>query len=227
MGVMETKIVQVENDPRVINTSNEAWGRWGWSVLNVQVTHSQNTKEYQDWTQYGSNQVTVETTTINYATITYQRDKGMPNYERIAELEQEYHQVYDRTQEEFKERRAELENTKNSMPKAYEMGCGSIVSFLFSALWVACIAYVEFTGDYRYSMSDIALIAGSIIVFVVLLLRLIKCYSPENRAQIKKNAEILVEIDKGYDALNKEQRDKIEKEKSRIINEAAALLRSA
>ena len=81
MAVTETKIIQVENDSRTINASDEEWGKFGWSVLSVQVTHSQNSKDLGD---------KVETTTINYVTITYQRDKSMPNYRRIAELEEEY-----------------------------------------------------------------------------------------------------------------------------------------
>ncbi len=91
MALMETKIIQVDNDPDIINNSNEEWGYFGWSVLNVQVTHSQNTKTYtKGYLDYVSGDKTVETTTLNYATITYQRDKHMPNYQRLVALESEY-----------------------------------------------------------------------------------------------------------------------------------------
>ncbi len=81
MALMETKIIQVANDPNVINASNEEWGKFGWSVQNIQVTHSQDTKTYtKTFTDYVYGDKTVETTTINYATITYQRDKHMTNY---------------------------------------------------------------------------------------------------------------------------------------------------
>ena len=88
MAITETKIIQVNNDPSIINRANEEWGKFGWSVLSVEVTHTQNTKTYTPY--YGADHDVVETTTINYATITYQRDKQMPNYLRITELEQEY-----------------------------------------------------------------------------------------------------------------------------------------
>ncbi len=90
MGMMETKIVQVKNDPETINNCNEIWGKFGWNVLSIQVTHTQNTKTYTAWYQYNTGDATVETTTINYATITYQRDKGMENYTQLAKLENEF-----------------------------------------------------------------------------------------------------------------------------------------
>ena len=93
MAVTETKIIQVDNEPEVINQSNELWGSFGWNVLNVQVTHSQDTKTYTKGLDYYTGDKTVETTTINYATITYQRDKGIPNYRQIAALEKEYAEI--------------------------------------------------------------------------------------------------------------------------------------
>ena len=90
MAIAETKILQVENSPSVINQSNNEWGHFGWNVLGVQVTHSQDTKTYTKGLDYYTGDKTVETTTINYATITYQRNKEMPNYRKIVALENEY-----------------------------------------------------------------------------------------------------------------------------------------
>lgn len=90
MAIMETKIIQVKNDPAIINDFNETWGHFGWSTLSVQITHSQNTRTYTDPLNYGTGIDTVETTTINYATITYQRDKSMEGYRRLVELEQDF-----------------------------------------------------------------------------------------------------------------------------------------
>lgn len=104
MGIIETKIVQVNNNPATINRSNEEWGSFGWNVLSVQVTHSQDTKTYSKGMDYYTGDRTVETTTINYATITYQRDKSMPNYSRIVELENEYRRLDDEGQELFARR---------------------------------------------------------------------------------------------------------------------------
>ena len=104
MGAMETKIVQVNNNPETINRCNEEWGNFGWYVLSVQVTHSQDTKTYSKGMDYYTGDKTVETTTINYATITYQRDKGMRNYSEIVELENEYHSLENEGQSLFVDR---------------------------------------------------------------------------------------------------------------------------
>lgn len=92
---IETKVMQIENRESVINKTNEAMACFGWNVMNVQITHSQNTKTYSSaWDQIGGNQSqTVETTTINYATVTYQRDKAMTHYAEIVELEERYNEL--------------------------------------------------------------------------------------------------------------------------------------
>lgn len=97
MAITETKIIQVKNSPEIINNANNEWGQFGWSVLNIQITHSQDTKTYtKGLMDYIYGDKTVETTTINYATITYQRDKTIPNYRKIIELEKEYIDIVDK-----------------------------------------------------------------------------------------------------------------------------------
>lgn len=92
MALMETKIIQTQNDPSVLNDMNNEMGSFGWSVLSVQITHTQNTKTYTKPLDMLCNTGidTVETTTLDYATITYQRDKKMPNYHQIVAYENEY-----------------------------------------------------------------------------------------------------------------------------------------
>lgn len=92
MALLETQIVQTRNDPVTINNLNNEMSSFGWSVLSVQVTHNQNTKTYTKTLDmmFGTGVDTVETTTIEYATITYQRDRKMENYEELAELERQY-----------------------------------------------------------------------------------------------------------------------------------------
>lgn len=136
MAIMETKIVQVKNDPGIINYTNEEWSRWGWSVLSVQVTHSQNTKTYTDGlSDEVNNRYTVETTTINYATITYQRDKEMPNYGKIARLEQEEASVESRVDEFLKDRYAQLKSMEP--PEALEFHYG-ILHILLTIFLLYC-----------------------------------------------------------------------------------------
>lgn len=89
--ILETKIIQVNNDPSIINATSELWGKFGWMVTNVQVTHSQDTKTYtKGFSDYYTGMKTVETTTINYATVTLQRNKAIPHYQQIVELQNEY-----------------------------------------------------------------------------------------------------------------------------------------
>ena len=206
MAIMETKIIQVNNDPNVINAVNEEWGLWGWSVLNIQITHTQNTKEYQDWTQYGSNEVTVETTTINYATITYQRDKSMPNYNRIVALEHEYNSVSDRMQSKIQ-----------ALPEPRNIGCLEIVFLPVSIFVLICCFIVVSRGKFSFhSGFDFPLMIGAIAAFIVSVLHLIKVLSPENRALIAKNKSERTNIGK-----------MIEEEEARILREVSDLLHSA
>lgn len=91
---LETKFVQVKNDPNVINAINNLAAIWGWTVQNVQVTDNKVTYEGNSsgWVnEYGAH-ITTEVITehTNYASITYQRDMDHPNYARLRALEEDY-----------------------------------------------------------------------------------------------------------------------------------------
>ena len=101
MTLTETKIIQVANDPSTINDTNSEWGSFGWSVMSVQITHSQDTKTFTRGLDFFTGDSTVETTTINYATITYQRDRRMQHYEEIVGLEKQYLAVKEKTDEKI------------------------------------------------------------------------------------------------------------------------------
>ena len=93
--MIETKVLRVENTESSINSVGRTRGCFGWTVTNVQVTHSENTKTYSSaWDQIGGNQTqTVETNIVDYATITLQRDTAMANYMKIVDLEEEYERL--------------------------------------------------------------------------------------------------------------------------------------
>lgn len=229
MGVIETKIIQVKNDPQIINAANEAWGRWGWSVLNIQVTHTQNTREYQNWAQYGSNEVTVETTTINYATITYQRDKGIAGYNRLLELEQEYDQVDQRISAQFQARREELWQAEQKLPVVKKAGGRTIAGMVFSAYMIVASIFAMLSEEYKGIpfLSFAIIIAGAAIAFVLCLKRYQKSRLPETKALLEKNEQTLNEINKERSMLNSECNRMIEEEKARILNEASEILNAA
>lgn len=90
--MIETKVLRIENDEDVINQTSQDRAHFGWTITNVQVTHSENTKTYSSvWDQIGGNQSqTVETHVVDYATVTLQRDTVMPHYAELKELEKEY-----------------------------------------------------------------------------------------------------------------------------------------
>ena len=123
MAITETRVVQVPNDPRVINTSNEAWRRWGWTVLGVQVTNSQDShisggsfsSSTHDGITSGLGTIEIETTVINYATITYQRDTGMENYEQIAALQRDYENSDARMKMELNDKYQQIEKMKQEL----------------------------------------------------------------------------------------------------------------
>ncbi len=92
----ETKVIQVKNDPKVINDVNSEAAIWGWSVLNLQVTDQKIVKEgdsHGHESFWGDKYVTtteVITEHINYATITYRRDLDDPKTKKLADLESDY-----------------------------------------------------------------------------------------------------------------------------------------
>lgn len=91
---LETKFVQVPNDPEHINAINNLAAVWGWTVQNIQVTDSKITYEgdshgwVTDYGYYGTTERITEHT--NYASITYQRDMDNPKYEQLTALEDAY-----------------------------------------------------------------------------------------------------------------------------------------
>ena len=93
MASFETKVIQVSNSTSVIDGINWKNGSFGWNVLGVQITHSQDNRIYQDPVNVMTGSITIESKTVDYATITYQRDMGMTNYDEIVALESEYDAV--------------------------------------------------------------------------------------------------------------------------------------
>ena len=93
---LETRFVQVPNQPKYINSLNELARVFGWTVHIIQVIdrkHSFVSGSHGISTDYGvfmfSNVVTEE---ANYASITYQRDLDMPEYSKLKALEDQYNE---------------------------------------------------------------------------------------------------------------------------------------
>lgn len=147
--MIETKVLRVENDEDVINETSHDRGCFGWTMTNVQVTHSENTKTYSSaWDQIGGNRSqTVETTVVDYATVTLQRDTAMPHYAELKALEKEYEEC--------------LEMKANVMVQAERSGNMSCLftlfwplSLLFKKRMEANDAEIEETRSYVYNRID-------------------------------------------------------------------------
>lgn len=91
---LETRFVQVPNNPQTINAINDLAAVWGWSVTSIQVTDSKVTYEgnshgwVSDYGAYIEKEIVTEHT--NYASITYPRDMDDPHYRQLVALEAEY-----------------------------------------------------------------------------------------------------------------------------------------
>lgn len=93
---VETKVIQVANDQKVINKVSQEAAIWGWAVQNIQITEQKIVKEgdsHERESFFGDKIITeteVITEHINYATITFQRDRDDLTMSKLAELELAY-----------------------------------------------------------------------------------------------------------------------------------------
>jgi len=82
----ETKFIEV--NPSSVNSTIEKWGYFGWEMVGVpQEINYQTTHRTQETDKHYASEYT---TTTNYVKITFQRDKSIPHYEELVELETRY-----------------------------------------------------------------------------------------------------------------------------------------
>lgn len=95
-AVKETKTIQTRNDTSLIDQMNKREELFFWNVQSVQVTHVQDSHtEFRDKAFMNAIEVSTVTETTQYATITYERDKMIPLYDEVVELEKEYCAIED------------------------------------------------------------------------------------------------------------------------------------
>lgn len=168
---MQTEMIQVKNDPKVINEINSNAAIWGWSVLNIQITDQKIVREGDS--KGGLQQgffgdkyvITTEVVTehVNYASITYQRDLDDPRTAKLAELEKAYYSCekadYLSSEEAKVKKEAQDVLDKQDRIKLFaKLGfCAAIVSFillfivstdLFDYLFILFLALGIFLGIY-------------------------------------------------------------------------------
>lgn len=77
--MLESKSLTVSTSME--NETIDYYQKFGWSLLSSQEIYNKNSVDLGD---------SVETTTVNYVKLVFQRDTSIPNYKRIKELEQTY-----------------------------------------------------------------------------------------------------------------------------------------
>lgn len=114
MAIKETVTIQTVNVPTTINQIHERYALFFWNALNVQVTHVRDSHlEFKDVGD--AVQVSSVTTNIEYATVTYERDKLMPYYDEVVIAEKEL----DACEEELNNKRKHLSDIDTKLHWVY------------------------------------------------------------------------------------------------------------
>lgn len=178
---IETDVIQVKNDPRIINEVNLDAAIWGWSVLNIQITDQKTVREgdsHGRLSAFGDKYVvTTEVITehTSYATITYQRDLDDPKIQKLAELQLAYEHadtamlLNDNAQYEMEDLGKILDKQDRDKAIGKYALIGTVISFVLAlfgleimeiAMWGCLIATVIFygkaifTSEYKVARSN-------------------------------------------------------------------------
>ena len=83
----ETKSIEV--NPASENNAIEVFQTFGWELMGApQTIHFKNTTHKDSW---DGDHVIATTTTTHYVKMTFQREKSIPNYNELVELENQYY----------------------------------------------------------------------------------------------------------------------------------------
>lgn len=205
---MQTEMIQVKNDPKIINEVNSNAAIWGWSVLNIQITDQKIVREGDS--KGGLQQgffndkyvVTTEVITehVNYASITYQRDLDDPRTAKLAELEKAYYSCENADYLSREEANAKKE-AQDVLDKKDRIKLFAKISF--------CAAIVSFILLFFVDLFDYLFI---LFLSLGISLGIYAIVSPAFRAADKKDYELVSE--------NKRRREAKQLE---IKNQALAL----
>lgn len=83
MAMMEYKTRDVNNEDEA--STIEFWSRFGWTLKSSQRVYNKDTH-----LESSGNGLRSVTETTDFTRLVFERDKGMPNYSQIAELENRY-----------------------------------------------------------------------------------------------------------------------------------------
>ena len=199
---MQTEMIQVKNDPKIINEVNSNAAIWGWSVLNIQITDQKIVREGDS--KGGLQQgffndkyvVTTEVITehVNYASITYQRDLDDPRTAKLAELEKAYYSCekadyLSREEANAKKEAQDVLNRKDRIKLFAKISfCAAIVNFII-------LFFID-----SIDLVDILLIPFILFLLLGVFLRIYAIVSPAFRAADKKDYELVRENERRREA---------------------------
>ena len=158
---LETKFVQVPNDPQTINAINNLAAVWGWTVQSIQVTDSKITYEgdshgwVSDYGAYIQTEIITEHT--NYASITYQRDLDAPSYKELKALEDKYNQC-DSTSYLNDEEDAEMQSIINAFDRKHSLFKILLIAAVFLTVWVLSVKSMQIGSIYPIGIGILACI---------------------------------------------------------------------
>ncbi len=201
---MQTEMIQVKNDPKIINEVNSNAAIWGWSVLNIQITDQKIVREGDS--KGGLQQgffndkyvVTTEVITehVNYASITYQRDLDDPRTAKLAELEKAYYSCENADYLSREEANAKKE-AQDVLDKKDRIKLFAKISF--------CAAIVSFILLFFVDLFDYLFI---LFLSLGISLGIYAIVSPAFRAADKKDYELVSENKRRREAKQLEIKNK-------------------
>jgi len=190
----ETKFIQI--NPSETEMTIELWENFGWELVDKPQEIFNRTKDsYQK--SFGDSIYSVtETETINYVTITFRRDRNMPNYAELVDLEHKYFYLKERC---------------NNIT----IGCGPCRPERDSFKWGILIAIGGFIAMWaKAEWGIIPLLPGFLIIIWKFIVRFIELKNWRH-----ERVEWEYESDK-----KREEKSKIINEKNMILKNAKNLL---
>lgn len=143
MALKETITIQTVNNPKVINELHERYAVFFWNVLHVQITHDMDSHlEFRD-AGFGNIEIRNAKSNVEFATITYERDKLIPYYDAIKATEAKYDKM---------ERILRMEKgLMNSIRRGFPIFLSILMYFVFGIL--IGFAFVSVLGEDQFMLN--------------------------------------------------------------------------
>jgi hypothetical protein len=181
---MAKEIKSINVAPQAEETTINFWQIWGWELKSTQEIKTQDVQTYTGQSSDGSTRYYETKPGEHYVKLTFEREKSMPNYAELCELEQKYDSIY--FPEEPKEP-GEPYKPYEKKPEGCTWGC-SITPIAIGAL-LCLIGSCDSTNGYiPLSLGGILCTIGISILVISMMLNK-KDYSKEMAEWVKNHAD--------------------------------------